>query len=239
MNIKNASFISRRLFVAGLPLALGACVQTTRQPVAPEPARRRIDPMYLSMYAAIPDETHPVPAIDLTRVEGRFFRQMVDFAGPERPGEIVVDPQRRFLYLVQENGQALRYGCGVGRAGFDFQGSATIQRKAAWPRWTPTPNMIARDPETNLPWRNGMDGGPQNPLGARALYLYRDGRDTLYRVHGTHQPWSIGRSVSSGCVRLFNHDIIDLHRRVPTGTSVTVLPLGSADRTAGGSGPIA
>ncbi|MFD2236162.1 L,D-transpeptidase [Aureimonas populi] len=239
MTHKDATRLSRRAFVAGLPLALGACVQTGNPGIAPEPPRRRIAPAYLAMYAAINDEPHPVPAIDLTKVDDRYFRQIVAFAGPEQPGSIVVDPQRRFLYLVQENGEALRYGCGVGRAGFDYQGEATVARKAAWPRWTPTPNMIRLDPERNLPYRNGMEGGPTNPLGARALYLYRNGRDTLYRIHGTHQPWSIGRSVSSGCVRMFNHDIIDLHRRVPTGTRVMVLPHGSADRTAGGSGPVA
>jgi lipoprotein-anchoring transpeptidase ErfK/SrfK len=238
--MKPVSTISRRLFLAGMPLTLGACVTGGPQTLATGPVRRPIDRAYITMYSAIDDEPHPVPAIDLTDVDPRYFRQIVGFSGPERPGSIVVDPQRRFLYLVQENGEALRYGCGVGRAGFDYQGAATIQRKGSWPRWTPTPNMIRLDPERNLPYAGGMEGGPQNPLGARALYLYRDGRDTLYRIHGTHQPWSIGRSVSSGCVRLFNHDIIDLHRRVPTGTSVMVLPMGSADRTAGGSGePIA
>ena len=126
---------------------------------------------------------------------------------------------------------ALRYGCGVGKAGFDYQGIAVIGRKAAWPRWTPTPNMIKLEPKRYGPYAGGVEGGLHNPLGARALYLYRDGRDTLYRIHGTNEPDTIGHSVSSGCIRLFNQDIVDLHRRVPVGTSVTVLDASAEDRT--------
>lgn len=183
------------------------------------------------MYAALPDERFPVPAIDVSQVPPQYIRQVVDFQGPEQPGSIVVDPSRRFLYLVQENGMALRYGCGVGKAGFDYQGSAVVGRKAAWPRWTPTPNMIKLEPGRYGPYVGGVEGGLDNPLGARALYLYHDGRDTLYRIHGTNEPDTIGHSVSSGCIRLFNQDIIDLHRRVPVGTSVTVLNADAGDRT--------
>jgi lipoprotein-anchoring transpeptidase ErfK/SrfK len=183
------------------------------------------------MYAALSDESYTIPAIDIGRVPPQYIRQVVEFNGPERPGSIVVDPLRRFLYLVQENGKALRYGCGVGKAGFDYQGVAVIGRKAAWPRWTPTPNMIKLEPERYGSYAGGVEGGLHNPLGARALYLYRDGRDTLYRIHGTNEPDTIGHSVSSGCIRLFNQDIIDLHRRVPVGTSVTVLDASAEDRT--------
>lgn len=211
--------ISRRLFLIGLPLVLGACTSTGGSSLR-------------SMYAAIDDGEHEVPRIDTARIEPQWLRQTVAFAGPEQSGEIVVDPQRRFLYLVQDGGTALRYGCGVGRQGFSLTGRATIARKAEWPRWTPTPNMLRLDPERNGPYRGGLDGGLRNPLGARALYLYRGGRDTLFRIHGTNEAWSIGRQVSSGCIRLFNQDVIDLHDRVPVGTTVTVLAPGSSDRTA-------
>lgn len=226
-----ASQPTRRVFLAGLPLTLAACASAGRSAPPAVQAVNAVDPFYASMYGAIHDEPFPVPAIDVTQVEQRFLRQEVEFAGPESAGDIVVDPSRRFLYLVRENGRALRYGCGVGQAGFDYQGDAIIARKAAWPRWTPTQNMIQREPERYGPFADGMDGGLDNPLGARALYLFKNGHDTLYRIHGTNEPWSIGQSVSSGCIRLFNQDIIDLHRRVPTGTRVTVLPHGASHRT--------
>ena len=149
----------------------------------------------------------------------------MEYDTAERPGTIVVDPNERYLYLVQDGGKAMRYGVGVGREeGFNFRGEATIARKAEWPKWTPTPEMIAREPERYGPYRDGMPGGEDNPLGPRALYLYRGGKDTYYRLHGTLEPWTIGQMVSSGCVRLINQDVIDLYRRVPTGTKVVVLP---------------
>lgn len=131
-------------------------------------------------------------------------------------------PQRR-LYLVQANGRALRYGVGVGRTeGMNFRGSAVIGRKERWPHWTPTANLIAAMPQYR-PYAGGMEGGPDNPLGARALYLYRDGQDTFFRLHGTTEPETIGQAVSRGCIRLFNQDIIDLYNRVPVGRHVTVV----------------
>jgi len=116
----------------------------------------------------------------------------------------------------------MRYGIGVGQEGLEFKGSANIQRKAEWPRWTPTPDMIRRNPEKNRPWAGGMTGGTHNPLGARALYLFRGGRDTLYRIHGTNEPHTIGEAVSSGCIRMLNQDVIDLYSRVPIGAKVVV-----------------
>ena len=115
-----------------------------------------------------------------------------------------------------------RYRVGVGKAGFAFTGNATIARKAEWPGWTPTPNMLKREPEQFGPYASGLEGGLGNPLGARALYLYRGGRDTYYRIHGTNEPSTIGRSVSSGCIRMFNQDVIDLENRVPVGAKVVV-----------------
>jgi len=148
---------------------------------------------------------------------------LVDYQTKEPPGTIVVDPHARFLYLVMENGKAMRYGVGVAKAGLEFVGEADIARKAQWPGWTPTQDMIKRDPERYEPLAKGLPGGLKNPLGARALYLYKGGQDTLYRIHGTNEPWSIGKSVSSGCIRMLNQDIIDLHSRVPKGSRVVVL----------------
>jgi lipoprotein-anchoring transpeptidase ErfK/SrfK len=158
----------------------------------------------------------------LSEVDPRFLRQEVDFPASHPVGSIVVDPGERYLYYVQSRGRAIRYGVGVGRAGYQFKGSATVGRKAVWPRWTPTPNMIADNPEKNGPWAGGMEPGLDNPLGARALYLYAGGRDTMYRIHGTNEPSSIGENVSSGCVRMFNQDVIDLHDRAPIGAQVIV-----------------
>ena len=145
------------------------------------------------------------------------------FTRGEAPGTIVVIPSEYHLYYVTARGRAMRYGVGVGRQGVLWHGRATIGRKAAWPNWTPTANMIAYDPR-NARYAGGMPGGINNPLGARALYLYRGNRDTMYRLHGTTVPRSIGTNVSSGCIRLFNHDIIDLHDRARVGTQVVVVP---------------
>src|SRR5262249_52899179 len=120
-------------------------------------------------------------------------------------------------------GRAIRYGIGVGREGFAWSGAATVKSKQEWPKWFPPADMMARDPRA-APWADGMPGGLQNPLGARALYLWQGDKDTLYRIHGTNEPWSIGRAGSSGCIRMFNQDVIDLYDRVPEGSRVVVLP---------------
>jgi lipoprotein-anchoring transpeptidase ErfK/SrfK len=183
------------------------------------------DGRYAAPYGAIDTEPFPVPAVDLSRIDPRFIRREVAYQTTEAPGTIVVDPNRRYAYLVQAGGRAIRYGVGVGKVeAFNFQGIAIIGRKAAWPRWTPTPDMIKREPKRYGPYAKGLDGGAGNPLGPRALYLYLDGRDTYYRLHGTIEPWTIGTMVSSGCVRLINQDIMDLYNRVPVGTKVVVLP---------------
>jgi lipoprotein-anchoring transpeptidase ErfK/SrfK len=208
-----------RFCVLLLPLALAACVPSG----PPQQAVRRIDPAYMAMYAARPDEKHPLPATDISEVDPRFLRREVAYYGREEPGTIVVDTAARYLYLVREGGRAIRYGIGVGKEGLAWSGRATVGRKAEWPSWTPTASMIKREPERNAKWAAGMAGGLDNPLGARALYLYSNGADTMYRIHGTTEPWSIGQSVSSGCIRLFNQDIIDLYSRVPTGSPVVVL----------------
>ncbi|MBH0236325.1 L,D-transpeptidase [Methylobrevis albus] len=220
----SAEFSRRAFLVTAASAALAGCASA--RPGMPQMMAPTVDPQFVAMYGARPDERFPIPAIDVTRIDPQLFRQEVAYDSFERPGTIVVDPGARFLYLVRENGRAMRYGVGVGRAGYDYQGDAIIQRKAEWPRWTPTATMIAEDPERNLPFAGGMEPGLKNPLGARALYLFKNGVDTLYRIHGTNDPLSIGKSLSSGCVRLFNQDIIDLHQRVPNGTRVVVLPTG-------------
>lgn len=212
--------ISRRLFMIGMPLALAACTTTGRGRTE-SPA---LDPRYVSMYAAVRDEPFPIPGVDLRRVDPRWWRQEVSYEGGHAPGTIVVDTPAHHLYYVQSGGTAIRYGVGVGKdEALQFKGNATIGRKAVWPTWTPTANMIRREPDRYGPYAGGLPGGPTNPLGPRALYLYKGGRDTYFRLHGTVEPYTIGTNVSSGCIRLMNQDIIDLYGRVNTGTRVVVL----------------
>ncbi|MCP4315110.1 MAG: L,D-transpeptidase [Hyphomicrobiales bacterium] len=156
------------------------------------------------------------------KVDPRYMPQSVRFTGYEA-GTIVVDPRNHFLYLVETPGRARRCGVGVGKAGLKFRGVASVERKAKWPSWRPTDNMIRRQPKKYARYAKGVPGGPNNPLGARALYLYRGGRDTYYRIHGTTQPDTIGRSVSNGCIRMVNDHVIDLYERVPLGTKVVVI----------------
>jgi lipoprotein-anchoring transpeptidase ErfK/SrfK len=157
------------------------------------------------------------------KIPASFRKQLVDYSGTEWPGTLIVDPEHRHLFHVLENQQAIRYGVGVGREGFAWAGEAKIGMKRRWPRWLPPVEMVVRD-EKAAKWANGMPGGPENPLGARALYLYANGEDTLYRIHGTNDPSSIGKALSSGCIRLLNQDIADLYLRVPVGSKVVVLP---------------
>lgn len=162
----------------------------------------------------IDDQPGYVPDPDAERLPAIYQRQMVFYRTAEAPGTIIIETSERFLYVVQGNSRALRYGIGVGRDGFQWSGLLKIARKAEWPDWNPPPEMIARQPY--LP--RFMAGGPGNPLGARALYL----GNTVYRIHGTNQPQTIGQSISSGCFRLVNGDVIDLYDRVPVGTKVIV-----------------
>ena len=148
----------------------------------------------------------------------RFLPQTVDYSGSERPGTLVIDTNERHLFLVLPNGRARRYGVGVGKPGFEWAGSHKVTRKAEWPSWRPPREMIAREAAKGHMLPDFMKGGPENPLGARALYL----GSTLYRIHGTNQPWTIGRAVSSGCIRMRNIDVVDLYERVPVGARVIV-----------------
>lgn len=156
------------------------------------------------------------------QVAQKYRRTKVRLVTDQAPGTIIVDTHNKFLYHVEGNNRATRYGIGVGRDGFGWSGVVKVGRKAEWPTWTPPREMTLRDEEA-AKWAGGMPGGPDNPLGARAMYLYQGDRDTLYRIHGNNDASSIGHAVSSGCIRLLNQDVIDLYRRVPVGTPVVVL----------------
>ena len=159
---------------------------------------------------------------DQQKLKRRFRRKQISYRTAEPPGTIIINPYSKYLYLILGGGEAMRYGVGVGRQGFEWSGEAVIRHKAKWPRWTPPKEMVERD-ELAAKWANGMPGGPKNPLGARALYLFQGQVDTLYRIHGTFQPETIGKAVSSGCIRLINADIADLYERVQLGAKVVVI----------------
>lgn len=168
--------------------------------------------------------------IDSSTIKPRNVRQVVDFTTKEPPGTIVVNTAQQFLFFVLPGGKAIRYGVGVGPAGLSFEGEAVVEHKQRWPRWIPTADMIKRRPDHYGKYADGVDGGLGNPMGARALYMFQNGIDTYYRIHGTNDPTSIGRSVSAGCIRLFNQDIVDLYERVQPGARVIVLGTGAAPR---------
>ncbi|WP_219320040.1 L,D-transpeptidase [Methylovirgula sp. HY1] len=182
---------------------------------------------YVAMYGPVTGDRFPIPAVKLSIIKPPFLRQVVDYETDQGPGTIIVDPAHHFLYHVLGAGKAMRYGVGVGRAGFAWAGDAVIKNKQEWPDRYPPKEMIERQPElkkqlAQLQSGLGMAGGPRNPLGVRAMYLWQGNKDTLYRIHGTTEPWSIGKSVSSGCIRMINQDVIDLYGRTPAGTKVIV-----------------
>ena len=226
--------VSRRVFLVGLGAAsVAGCSQTLESIEIPTldlestgSIRPKIsvdkdvtDPNV--MYAGITEGPYVLPAIPYQKVPRQFQRQIVPDPTGEAPGTIVVNLKDKFLYYVQPGGDALRYGVGIGKAGFEWSGRANVQYKKQWPVWTPPPEMIRRKPELEK-WRGGQPGGPENPLGARALYLFQNGNDTGYRIHGSPEWWSIGQSMSSGCVRMINQDVIDLYNRVNGKTEVVV-----------------
>ena len=202
--------ISRRGVLFGLPLLLAGCASTNFV-------------QQKTNYAALPNEKFPLGAMPLDEISPELRRQEVAYVTTHPAGTVVVDTPARRLYYIMGNGRAMRYGVGVGRQGLALKGDAYVGRKAEWPSWTPTANMIRREPERNRKYAGGMPGGPNNPLGARAIYLYRGGNDTMFRLHGTNQPQSIGHAMSSGCIRMLNHDIVDLYERVPVGARIVVL----------------
>jgi lipoprotein-anchoring transpeptidase ErfK/SrfK len=226
--------MSRRMVLAGasslIGLALAGCATTPSLPrriagprnTAPTPS---MPGDVVSMYAAVVDGGFPIRASRMELVPERFWRQLVADPTGESPGSVIVDTQNHFLYHVGENRIATRYGVGIGAAGFEWSGRAHIAYKRAWPRWTPPADMIARQPELER-YRHGMEPGPDNPLGPRALYIHQGNTDTLYRIHGNSDERTIGRSVSSGCVRMLPQDIVNLYDSVVNGAPllVTALP---------------
>ncbi len=189
------------------------------------PNSRPLEQISYGAYDPIDDGGHWLPAIPLGKVSGRLLRQKVEYPTSERPGTIVVDAKAHFLYLVEDGGTAMRYGIGVGREGFSWKGRGQISQKREWPRWTPTEDMVNQQ-SANQPFSakfGGLVGGINNPLGARALYISRNGVDTLYRVHGTPDWKSVGHDASSGCIRMFNQDVIDLYDRIEKGAPILVL----------------
>lgn len=202
-----------------LGLALGGCMQATLAPVS-DVAMTPRDRQLLA---------HPPYA--QANVPEQYLRHIVDYSRKEQPGSILVDTDARYLYYVLPNGKAIRYGVAVGEEALAFSGVAQVGRMAEWPDWIPTPEIQAR----LGPYPARVPGGPANPLGARALYLYAGNKDTLFRIHGTNQPEYIGRAISSGCIRMRNEDVIDLYDRVKLGSAVVVLPPGQ--NAAAESGP--
>ncbi|WP_342359409.1 L,D-transpeptidase [Terrarubrum flagellatum] len=178
-------------------------------------------------YKGVPDpvissrDTEWLALVPKSDMDLQFERYEINDPTGEAPGTIIVDTTEKFLYFVLPNKKAIRYGVATGDEAFGWTGTAEVKRKAEWPRWTPPADMLKRWPHL-LPRAGGMEGGPDNPLGARALYLYQDGKDTLYRIHGTNEPETIGRSASSGCIRMRNIDAIDLYNRVALNTKVIV-----------------
>ncbi|WP_424934082.1 L,D-transpeptidase [Amaricoccus macauensis] len=203
----------------GLSILLSGCMMETGPVVEAAPQEPAVDQAY---YASRADGSRTLPAIDIEDYHPALLRNEVEFETTEAPGTVVIDTKGPFLYLVQGEGKAIRYGIAIGRTGFGWTGEGVIARRAQWPRWTPPPEMIKRDPSL-AKWAGGQPGGVHNPLGARALYIYFNGRDSGYRIHGTNSPRSIGYAASSGCFRMLNQDVIDLYDRVPAGTRVVVL----------------
>lgn len=207
------------LFTA-LALGLAACGPTTS---TTSPTAGDVPAIYQARTDIGPNgQPVTIPAVRAAYLTERNRRQQVSYSGSEAPGTLVVDPYARVLYDVLENGQAMRFGIAVGRAGKGFYGSGVIGLKKQWPSWTPTQNMIRTEPELYAQFAGGLPGGLNNPLGSRALYLYRNGRDTYYRIHGTMDPSSIGKATSAGCIRLFNQDIMDLYDESQIGNRVKV-----------------
>lgn len=210
--------VSRRTFLLGSAvglsaLGLGGCVSSDGMSRT-EAAK---------LYGPVPHEKHPIPATDISSIDPKYFRQTVQYDTDEEPGTIIVDPSNYFVYRVEGDGLATRYGANVGREGFLWHGTAYVGRKAEWPVWTPPKEMMLRQPETKK-YAGGMPGGLENPLGARALYLYQNNAYTLYTIYATSDPETIGTNLTSGCTGLLSQDMIDLYNKTPVKTKVIVLP---------------
>jgi lipoprotein-anchoring transpeptidase ErfK/SrfK len=175
------------------------------------------------LYGLTPDEKFPIPAVDVSKIDPKYYRRTVRYDSNEAPGTIIVDPGNYYVYRIEGDGNATRYGANVGRQGFLWSGDAYVGRKAEWAIWTPPKEMIQRQPEA-AKYAGGMPGGLDNPLGARTLYLYQNGVYTLYTIYSTSDPETIGTNITSGCTGLLSQDMIDLYSRTPVKTKVVVLP---------------
>ncbi|WP_108461239.1 L,D-transpeptidase [Devosia naphthalenivorans] len=210
------------LLLAGCATSSGPSQVTAAAVAAPTGAQSPVPPETALMYAAVFDDTYPIRASRMELVPEQFWRQEVSNPTGEEAGTVIVDTQNRFLYHVRDGGMATRYGVGIGAAGFEWAGRAHIAYKREWPRWTPPSDMIKRHPELER-YRHGMEPGPDNPLGPRALYIHQGNTDTLYRIHGNSDETTIGKAVSSGCVRMLPQDIIHLHDNVRSGSPLLVI----------------
>lgn len=205
-----------RAVIAGVALsAMAAC--GSQQVIGDVPARNIVDG-----YGVLEDGEYTLPPIPPEFLDGVNQRTVVEYNGPEDEGTIVIDPHAKLLYFVEDDGMARRYAIAVGRQGMSMRAPSVVQMKREWPGWTPTQNMLRTQPDVYGPFARGIEGGLASPLGSRALYLFQNGRDTHFRIHGTNDLPSIGNSGSAGCIRMFNHDVIDLYERVPNGTRVVV-----------------
>ncbi|WP_332694006.1 L,D-transpeptidase [Devosia sp.] len=212
-----AGLIGRRTFLAG-SLGLGALALAGCSSLGPGMSMAEAE----RVYGPLPDERFPVPAVNVSKINPKYLRRTVRYDRQEVAGTIVVDPRNYYVYRIEGDGYATRYGANVGRAGFLWSGDAYIGRKAEWPVWTPPREMIQRQPEV-AKYAGGMAPGLGNPLGARTLYLYQNGAYTLYTIYSTIQPETIGKGVSSGCVGLLTQDMMDLYAKTPVDTKVVVL----------------
>lgn len=205
--------LHRRAFLIGVGgLSLAGCA--SNEFMSLEEARQ--------VYGAVPDKKFNIDAVDVTKVEPKYFRKKVAYESKEAPGTIIVDPSNFYVYRIEDEGMATRYGANVGREGFLWHGEAYVGRKSEWPTWTPPREMIKRQPEV-AQYAKGMPGGPENPLGARTLHLYQNGKYTLYTIYSTSDPESIGSGVTSGCTGLLTQDMLHLYDRTPVNTKVVVL----------------
>ena len=213
-----SGLLNRRAFLFGSAVSLGAlglagCAMTDGMTLAEAE----------KIYGPAPDEKFPIPAVDVTKIDPKYYRQTVHYDSNEAVGTIIVDPSHYYVYRIEGDGNATRYGANVGRAGFLWSGEAYVGRKAEWPVWTPPREMIQRQPEA-AKYAGGMPPGLDNPLGARTLYLYQNGVYTLFTIYSTSDPETIGTNLTSGCTGLLSQDMIDLYSRTPVKTKVIVLP---------------
>ena len=213
-----SELLNRRSFLFGSAVGLGALglagCATTDDLIRAEAAK---------LYGPVPDKKFPIPAVDVAKIDPKYYRRTVRYETKEAPGTIIVDPANYYVYRIEGDGNATRYGANVSRPGVLWSGEVYVGRKAEWPTWTPPKEMMARQPEARQ-YAGGMPGGLENPLGARVLYLYKNGVYTVYTIYSTSDPETIGSGITSGCTGLLSQDMLDLYSRTPIKTKVVMLP---------------